>query len=178
MITAEQLKEAWDCPQYRAEKLAPPLAAAMALHDITTPARIAAFLAQIGHESGRGSYSREMWGPTEAQKRYEGRLDLGNTEEGDGFKFRGRGFIQITGRANYAEVGEALNLPLTEAPAMLEDPHHAAMSAAWWWNAHHCNELADKGDFRALTRRINGGLNGYDDRLILWRKAKGVLHVE
>lgn len=175
VLTAEQLYSIWKCSVQRAEKLVTPLNTAMKAYQIDTPLRMCAFLAQVGHESGRGIYLREMWGPTAAQKRYEGRLDLGNTEPGDGFRYRGRGLIQITGRANYRDCGKALGIDLEESPELLEQPYMAAMSAGWFWSAKGCNELADKEDFRGLTRRINGGLNGYDERLELYRQAKGVI---
>ncbi len=118
---------------------------------------------------------KEIWGPTAAQTRYEGRADLGNTQPGDGSKFRGRGLIQITGRANYAACGEALGLDLINQPTLLELPQHAAMSAAWFWSMKDLNTLADKGDFVKITRRINGGLNGQADRQGLYDKALKVL---
>lgn len=144
-------------------------------YDITGPVRVAAFLAQVGHESGGFKYTREIWGPTAAQKRYEGRKDLGNTQPGDGSKYRGRGLIQITGRFNYQKASDALGIGLVSVPEQLELKPLAARSAAWWWSAHGCNELADLGDFERLTRRINGGLNGYPDRLARWEKAKAAL---
>jgi len=119
------------------------------------------FLAQIAHESGGFNYVREI----ASGEAYEGRADLGNVEPGDGKRFRGRGLIQITGRANYAACGAALGLDLLADPELLESPANAARSAAWFWQSHGLNELADRGDTRAITKRINGGLNGYQDRL-------------
>lgn len=148
---------------------------AMQRYRIDSPVRQAAFLAQVGHESGQLRWVRELWGPTAAQQRYEGRKDLGNTEPGDGARFKGRGLIQITGRENYRRAGAALGTPLLDQPAMLEQPEWASVSAAWWWANHGLNELADTGDFEKITRIINGGLNGYADRLALWEKAKAVL---
>lgn len=142
---------------------------------ITTPKRITAFLAQVGHESGGFVYTREVWGPTPAQSRYEGRADLGNTQKGDGSRFRGRGLIQITGRTNYEKLAKALGVDVVGNPALLESPHLAARSAAWWWAAHGCNELADAGDFEKLTRRINGGTNGLKDRIERHERAKAAL---
>ena len=156
----------------RAKTWADPLSASMALYAIDSPARQAAFVAQVGHESGRLVYVRELWGPTPAQEGYEGRADLGNTQPGDGFKFRGRGLIQITGRANYAKAGAELVLPLLDSPELLEQPSNAAQSAAWFWTSHGLNELADIGDFNTITRRINGGLNGLQDRLALYALCK------
>lgn len=147
----------------------------MALYAIDSPARQAAFLAQIGHESGGLIYVRELWGPTPTQEEYEGRADLGNTEPGDGFKYRGRGLIQITGRANYQTCGAALTLPLLDHPELLEAPGNAAQSAAWFWNSKNLNDLADIGDFNTITRRINGGLNGLQNRLALYALCKSTL---
>lgn len=145
---------------------------AMSAFDINTPKRQAAFLAQVGHESGGLHWLRELWGPTPAQIRYEGRADLGNTQPGDGFKYRGRGLIQITGRANYSEAGKALGLPLIDFPVLLENPEFAAKSAAWFWKSRGLNELADIDKFERITRRINGGLNGQAERLALYQKAQ------
>lgn len=175
MITAQQLAEAICCPLERAQRWADPLNAAMIEYGIATPARIAAFLAQIGHESGRLRYVREIWGPTAAQSRYEGRADLGNLCLGDGRFFMGRGLIQITGRANYKALGAALGLDLESSPKLLEQPAAAARSAAWFWKTHGCNELADDGLFSSITKRINGGLNGQAERVALWESARRAL---
>ncbi len=159
----------------RAEEWLPYIEDAMAEFGIDTPERQAAFLAQIGHESGGLHWSSEIWGPTPAQARYEGRSDLGNTEPGDGFRFKGRGLIQTTGRANYESTGDALGVDLISDPVQLAQPELAARSAAWFWQEHGLNELADVGDYRRITLRINGGTNGMDDRLSRWEKAKEVL---
>ena len=135
---------------------------------INSPARQAAFLAQIGHESGQFRYSEEI----ASGAAYEGRADLGNTEVGDGKRYKGRGLIQITGRANYAACGEALGLDLIGEPSLLQEPENACRSAAWYWKSRRLNELADVGNFERITRKINGGLNGQADRLILWERAK------
>ena len=148
-----------------------PLQLAMDEYEINTPDRQAAFLAQVAHESGQLRYVRELWGPTPAQQKYEGRANLGNTEPGDGYRYRGRGLIQITGRFNYADCGEALGLDLIEHPELLELKVNAARSAAWFWKDRGLNELADSGDFKTITRRINGGMNGYDERLALYERA-------
>lgn len=148
-----------------------PLSDAMGEFDIRTPIRRAAFLSQVGHESGGLRYTREIWGPTPAQLRYEGRVDLGNVHPGDGKRYLGRGLIQITGRANYGAAGRALGLDLINRPELLEERDMAAAVSGWWWQSHGCNELADAGNTRALTLRINGGLNGLSDRLALYAKA-------
>jgi len=148
---------------------------AMNRYAIVGTLRVAAFIAQVGHESGQLRYVREIWGPTAQQLGYEGRADLGNTAKGDGSKYRGRGLIQITGRVNYAACGEALGLDLVNQPALLEQPQYAAMSAAWFWSTRGLNTLADQNEFAKITRRINGGLTGQADRLALYEKALQVL---
>jgi putative chitinase len=174
-MTPNQLARATGARIDRASEWCAPIEAAMAEFEINTPGRQAAFLAQIGHESGGLRYSTEIWGPTPAQVRYEGRKDLGNTEPGDGYKFKGRGLIQTTGRANYAATGKALGVYLLSDPTLLALPDLAARSAGWYWRAHGLNELADVGDFKHITLRINGGTNGMDDRLARFKVAQEVL---
>lgn len=174
-ITAQQLLQILPNAGKRAGVFAPVLNTAMQRYQIVGTPRVAAFIAQIGHESGQLIYVRELWGPTPAQARYEGRKDLGNTEAGDGFKFRGRGLIQVTGRANYATCGEALALDLLNHPELLELPQNACLSAAWFWSTHGLNTLADAGSFDKITQKINGGQNGADDRRALYAKAQQVL---
>ena len=159
----------------RAETFLPFIEAAMVEFDINSPERQAAFLAQVGHESGGLHWLVELWGATDAQRRYENRHDLGNVVPGDGFKFRGRGLLQITGRANYEKTGEALGLDLVALPEQLGEPEAAARSAAWFWQSHGLNEHADAGEFERITRIINGGLNGYPERLALYRAAQETL---
>lgn len=174
-ITLDQFRAATGLSIDKSREWYEPVKAACLEFEITTPKRIPAFLAQVGHESGGFVYVKEIWGPTAAQKRYEGRSDLGNTQPGDGSKFRGRGLIQITGRYNYEKITLALGIDFVNAPEQLELKLWAARSAAWWWYTHGCNEIADSGDFEKLTKRINGGLNGFSDRKARWEKAKGVL---
>lgn len=174
-ITANQLLMILPSAGIKAGVFAPALNAAMGRYQIVGRQRVAVFIAQVGHESGQLRWVRELWGPTAQQARYEGSADLGNTEKGDGSKYRGRGLIQITGRANYAACGEALALDLINHPELLEQPEHAAMSAAWFWSTRGLNTFADAGEFERITRRINGGLNGLADRLALWEKAQAVL---
>ena len=174
-ITTQQLLQILPSAGAKAGVFAPVLNTAMQRYQIVGNKRVAAFIAQIGHESGQLVYVREIWGPTPAQAKYEGRKDLGNTVPGDGFKYRGRGLIQITGRANYAECGEALGLDLINHPELLEKPQHACMSAAWFWASRGLSTLADAGKFDTITRRINGGQNGATDRQALYDKALKVL---
>lgn len=174
-ITEQQLLQILPNAGRQAGVFVPVLNTAMVRFQIVGTKRVAAFIAQVGHESGQLRWVREIWGPTAQQAGYEGRADLGNTVAGDGSKYRGRGLIQITGRANYAACGEALGLDLISKPELLELPQYAAMSAAWFWSAKGLNTLADKGDFVKITRRINGGLNGQADRQGLYDKALKVL---
>ncbi len=102
---------------------------------------------------------------------YSGRMGNGSAGSGDGWRYRGRGLIQITGRANYEASGAALGLDLILNPERLEEPYYAALSAAEWWRRHGCNSLADTGDMAAVTRRVNGGLTGLNDRLKLYSAA-------
>ena len=106
---------------------------------------------------------------------YAGRLGNGSAGSGDGWRYRGRGLIQITGRDNYDRSGDALGLDLILNPERLEEPYYAALSAAEWWARNGCNQLADTGDMAAVTRRVNGGLTGLDDRLKLYRAALAYL---
>ncbi|WP_020201856.1 glycoside hydrolase family 19 protein [Cupriavidus sp. WS] len=162
----------------RADVFALPLGDAAQRFGIDTPARVAAWLAQVAHESGQLIYTREIWGPTPTQMRYEGRADLGNTQPGDGKRFMGRGLIQITGRKNYLLCGLGLHLDLLSMPALLEQPDAAAASAGWYWQAHGLDRFVDAGDFIGLTRAINGSTNGLADRQQFWARAKAALGVK
>lgn len=174
-ITEQQLLQILPNAGRNAGVFVPVLNTAMNRYGILGTARAAAFIAQVGHESGQLRWVREIWGPTTQQAGYEGRADLGNTQKGDGSKYRGRGLIQVTGRANYKACGDALGLDLISNPELLELPQNAAMSAAWFWSTHGLNTLADQGEFVKITRRINGGLTGQDDRQALYDKALQVL---
>jgi putative chitinase len=157
------------------------LNSAMERRHIDTPKRIAAFLAQVGHESGQLRYVREL-GNNQYLSKYDTgtlALRLGNTPEadGDGQKYRGRGLIQITGRSNYRQCSLGLfgDERLLSLPELLEQPQWAAESAAWFWEQKGLNALADRDEFNTITRRINGGLNGLQDRLEIWARARAVL---
>lgn len=150
------------------------LIAAMEEHGITTPQRISAFLAQIGHETAGLHYLQELGGE-EYFARYDGRKDLGNVQPGDGARYHGRGMIQLTGRANYREVGDALGLHLEEFPEIAASPEVGARIAGFFWRSRGCNELADADRFTAITRKINGGENGLADRQRRWLIARQVL---
>lgn len=157
----------------RADTFAAPLTAAMDEFDISTPQRQAAFLAQIAHESASLHYTRELADGLA----YEGRGDLGNTQSGDGPRYKGRGLLQITGRANYAACGAALGTDLLANPEFLELPVGAARSAAWFWKQHGLNRYADTDSFGTLTKAINGGFNGLDDRISHWLRARAAMRI-
>ncbi|UQS91730.1 glycoside hydrolase family 19 protein [Pseudomonas chlororaphis subsp. piscium] len=180
-ITEQQLLQILPNARRQAGVFVPALNAAMGHRQINTPKRMAAFLAQIGHESGQLQYVRELGGAQYLSKYDTGKLaeKLGNTPaaDGDGQKYRGRGLIQITGHNNYRQCSLALfgDERLLRAPELLEQPQWAAESAAWFWQQNGLNELADRDQFNTITRRINGGLNGLEDRLQLWTRAREVL---
>lgn len=128
---------------------------------ISTPIRQAFFLAQIAVESGSLRYVKEI----ASGEAYEGRLDLGNTEPGDGRRFPGRGLGQITGRRNYTVCGIALGIDLVAQPELLEQPDYAALSAGWFWQTRGLSAMADKRRFGTACRIWNGGTNGLDERI-------------
>ena len=162
----------------------PLLQSATAEFGIDRPAREAAFIAQLAHESGQLRHMEEIWGPTEAQKRYEPpstlATKLGNTEKGDGKRFKGRGPIQITGRANYQRYGDLVLLDLVADPPKAAAPEVGFRTAGLYWQRNGLNELADRATpdaFREITKRINGGLNGIKDREKFYATARTVLGV-
>lgn len=171
MLSRDQLLTIMPFARTRIDQFIEPLNAAMVEFMIDTPARQAAFIAQIAHESGELRYTREL----ASGAAYEGRADLGNTHPGDGIAFKGRGLIQITGRANYRACGAALGMDIESEPQLLEQPDLACRSAAWWWQAHGLNALADKGYFVRITKTINGGTNGLAMRQVYYTQAQQVL---
>lgn len=198
-ITAQQLLQILPNASQVAGIFVPVLNTAMSRYQIIGAKRVAAFIAQVGHESSHltrlvenlnynADALRETWpnrfdaGLAKATARkpeliasiaYGNRM--GNTEPGDGWKYRGRGLIQITGRANYMACGEALGLDLIAQPDLLEKPQHGCMSAACYWATNGLNTLADAGQFDKITQRINGGQNGAADRQALYAWALKVL---
>ncbi len=172
MITPAQLVAIMPYAKKKADEYAPLLNRAMAEFSILdSKERMAAFLAQIAHESSELQYVKEL----ASGKAYEGRKDLGNIHPGDGVKFKGRGLIQVTGLANYLKCGAALGLNLLEQPELLETPENACRSAGWFWDEHHLNDFADSGQFLTITRKINGGTNGLAERENYWLRANRVL---
>jgi len=174
-VTQEEFQRAAGLSPNMAARWFSPVESALFEYGILQPQRISMWLAQVGHESGGFVYAREIWGPTPAQSRYEGRKDLGNTQPGDGKRFMGRGLIQTTGRANYLATGNALGVDLIAHPEMLESDELAARSAAWFWQKRKLNDYADAGDIEGCTLRINGGFNGLEDRKRRWEIAKQFL---
>jgi len=180
MLTGTQLREIMPrLPAPRLAELLPNLNAAMGEFAINSPARAAAFLAQLAHESGEFRWMEEIWGPTSAQRRYEPpstlAARLGNTQPGDGSRFKGRGPIQLTGRANYQRFGQLLGIDLIAQPQRAASPDVAFRIAALYWANRGLNALADAGDFREITRRINGGFNGLADRMKYFERARTIL---
>ena len=175
-MTPSTLAEVMNIPLARAQKWAEPLTVSMIGGRIDTRLRIAAFLAQIGHESGSLVYSKELGGPNYFAK-YDGRKDLGNTEPGDGARFAGRGLIQVTGRTNYLKASQGMfgDNRLLSRPDLLEEPLWAAKSAVWFWSSRDLNVLADADRFTDLTKRINGGINGLEDRKARYQYALSIL---
>jgi putative chitinase len=179
--------------------------AAMTEFGITSPIDQAMFIAQVGHESSGFStlvesfnysvdglkktfgnrltpYQCEMLGRTTTQAAHQPQIAnlvygsrMGNKEAGDGWKYRGRGLIQITGRENYTKCGTALKLDLISTPELLEQERHAACSAAWYYTLRGC--LLYSGDVFRVTQIINGGQNGIDDRKARYNKARAVLMI-
>lgn len=206
-ITEQQLLAIFPSARRHAGVFVSELNAAMARYRIDSRVRVAAFLAQVGHESGQLThlvenlnYSAQGLAATWpnrfmapggkpnaralalarqpeaiANAVYGGRLGNGPESSGDGWRYRGRGLIQVTGRANYRAAGTGIDLDLEASPHLLEQPGPAALSAAWFWAEHGLNELADAGRFETITRRINGGTHGLAERIALWERAKAVL---
>src|SRR4051812_556569 len=185
MLTTDNLRAIMPgLPAPKSAALFPPLAAAMTEFAIDAPARAAAFLGRLAHESGQFRFMEEIWGPTDAQRRYEPvtklAQDLGNSEAGDGRRFKGRGPIQLTGRANYKRFGDLLGVDLVAEPTRAATPEVAFRVAGLFWSKKGLNELADTGTedaFTEITRRINGGSNGLPERQAFYAVACKVLGV-
>jgi putative chitinase len=203
-LTPRMLAEAAHIPLAKAERWLGPITSAMLRSEINTPGRAAAFIAHASHESQRFERLRENLDYTSperileifpkyiypnevsrfvrrperlANRVYARRGGNGDEDSGDGFKYRGGGLFHLTGRKGYRECGDALGIDLANHPEMIEQPEIAALTAGWYWHDNNLNALADSGDFKKMTLRINGGLNGYEDRLALWASAKKALSV-
>jgi|SRR5450830_464841 len=203
-ITQQQLLQILSNAGQQAGVFVPLLNTAMCRYQIVTLPRIAAFIAQAGHESAhltqmvenlnysaqslRRSWPDRFDAELAAKVAYQPELianiaygqRMGNAEPGDGWRYRGRGLIQVTGKDNYRACGEDLGVDLVAFPELLEQPRHAAMSAAWYWFVHGLNPLADKGAFKDIGCIINTGgpgkkPHGEDQRLVLFERALQVL---
>ncbi|WP_151813005.1 glycoside hydrolase family 19 protein [Acinetobacter junii] len=156
--------------QSRAEELA--LAANVHFKDyaiLYNELRFAHFIAQLAHESGNFRFMEEI----ASGAAYEGRKDLGNTEKGDGTRYKGRGPIQLTGRANYRKYGRALGIDFESHPEMVSIPSIGLLVACKYWVNNGLNEIADRDDLSTITLRINGGTNGIEDRKAKLAMIKG-----
>lgn len=174
IITEDQLKKIFpSSTEENRNKFLPYLNQYFDLYEVNTFERICAFMAQVGHESGQLRYVEEI----ASGKAYENRKDLGNIFKGDGVRFKGRGLIQITGRSNYAAISKDLGVDFLATPDLLKDDDYAVLCAFWYWKKHNLNRFCTlkEDDFKTLTRRINGGLNGYADRFSIWNRAKEIL---
>lgn len=146
-------------------------------YHINTKLRWAHFLAQIAHESGEMKYTHEL-GRTSYFLKYEtGKLGktLGNTHKGDGARYKGRGFIQLTGRANYTKFSADSKIDVVNRPDEVENPQLCVMVSMWYWDTHGCNEASDDDDIVKVTKKVNGGINGLKSRQVYYSRAKKVL---
>ena len=176
MISKQQIKNICNAKDSDIDKYLPHLNNMMDKYEINTPNRRRHFIVQILHESFCLSRCREMYNgtPEEYFKKYDNRKDLGNSFPGDGLKYKGRGLIQITGRFNYscASIDIFKNSTLIDHPEMLEQPALAVEVSCWFWKVRNLNSLADIDATKAITLKINGGLNGFIERLSLYNLAK------
>lgn len=176
ILTKEKLKACMpNATEANIDKFFQPLVETMAKYTIDTGVRISAFLAQLTHESGSLRYVCEI----ASGEDYEFRASLGNIEPGDGKRFKGRGLIQITGRTNYKLLSIAFGVDFLTSPELLEQPNYAALSAGWFWDSRKLNELADLATdeaFLKITKRINGGVNGQQQRKGNWLRCMRVLN--
>ena len=145
---------------------------------ITTKNRVLHFLSQVHHESGGLKWLTEIWGPTSAQKGYEGRRDLGNIQSGDGYRFRGGGALQLTGRYNYTKLADYLHDSRILEGADYVAKNYPFSSAGFWWQSNHMNKLCDSGaSVREVTKRVNGGYNGLVDRENQFKRASQIFRL-
>lgn len=175
MLSEFLLRQMMPAAGARLDAHLPFIGSAMERGGIVTPVRIAAFIAQVGHESGDYLWMQEL----ADGRAYEGRLDLGNTVPGDGPRYKGHGPIQITGRANHRACGQALGIDAEANPLLLTLPQYGTAAAVWFWTVGNgridLNLLADRGWFATITRVINGGTNGLEDRLVRWKRCRAVM---
>jgi predicted chitinase len=170
-LTDQQIRQMMPLAGDRLTPHLPYIFPALAEARIDTPRLVAAFVAQLAHESGEYRYMQELADGSA----YEGRQDLGNVYPGDGVRFKGHGPIQITGRTNHALCGAALDLPLLEHPTLLCLPQYGTRSACWFWNSRKLSLLAARDWFREIRRRINGGYNGLAECVVYWNRNRRLL---
>lgn|SRR3990167_5189749 len=179
-ITREQLKKIMPgATDANIEKYLKPLNKAMVLYEINTSKRQAMFLGQIALESGELKYDTEI----ASGIKYEGRKDLGNTQPGDGVKYKGKGILQLTGKSNYRSMTKKLkllgfNVDLVVNPELAKEPNISCMIAGQYFKDKKINDAADNCDIIKATRLINGGLNGLKQRENYWLRALGVLNCD
>ena len=200
-MNAQQFAEAAKIDLAHAEALIEPMNVAIEKADLSTPARLAAFIAQCGHESGNFRYMEEnlnykaetlcrTWpshfneenaqeyahNPEKiANRAYAHRMKNGDEESGDGWNYRGRGWLQTTGRAGYEELSDVTQIDFLSNPDAVATPEGAAVSAAVFWEKHNLNHHVDNNDFVGLTKAINGGTIGLEDRMARYEHAMSVL---
>jgi putative chitinase len=179
-VTTDQLKSVISPISYDDEKLqsiVDSLNETLTRYYIDTNIRMCHFLAQVLHESGTFRYSVEIWGNTPAQLAYDTRVDLGNTPEldGDGYKYRGRGWIQLTGKNNYLLLSKEFEKDFVTDPDLVAKNPYDSLAAGWFWNRRKLNPFADIDDIMTITKKVNGGFNGLNDRKMWLIKAKEVL---
>lgn len=143
---------------------------------LNTDLRIVHFWAQMAHETGGFRWLRELGGRNYFKK-YDGRRDLGNTKPGDGYKYRGRGIIHITGRHNYSVYSQKVGVDLVEKPELAEEPDIAMLVALHYWQDKGLNHLADEDNIKKITKRINGGYNGLKDREKYLKRLKAEFNI-
>ena len=176
MITVELLKQIY--PQIvKPERFVDDLNTCFEKYELNTPNRQAMFLAQCLHESGGFRYTKEVWGPTVWQTKYEGHKGLGNTKPGDGKNFLGRGLIQVTGRNNYTAFSKWIQDPLVLINPSLLENKYAVASAIWFWTTNDLNKYADLNDIEGCTRRVNGSkMLGLSERRSFYATALRLLN--
>jgi len=200
MITLEQLNAIFG-PSDKYKNFVEPLNKILPLYEINTTKRIAAFIANVGHESGKFAHVAENLNYSEqgllntfgkyfnaesaksyarnpqmiADRVYANRLGNGDVASGDGYRYRGRGLIQLTGKENYQKFATSLGKSLEETVKYLETPEGACASAGWFWNSRKLNALADKDEFTQVCKVINGGTIGLSERIAYYNKALNIL---
>lgn len=179
-VTKEQLIKIMPTATERVDKFLTYINGYADTFRIDTPLRMAHYLAQIAHESGELKYTKELGNANYCHKYEVGKLgkQLGNTQKGDGYRYKGRGLIQITGRANYQvfQSTKYCDVDIINNPTLLEEPKLAVKSSMWYFWSHGCTVLADSDSFLAITKKINGGTNGLESRRKYLARAKSALN--